>query len=179
MILLDCVSNLFPFSHNIVLPDVMPYNFTELGPAAFDDRDLGALIVQDNATTVNFFVDVRADPCPEIIWYFNGTQLGPSNSTFTYNNACADAVQGSSPNWRFTLDVLLTEDTSGSYTADFTNKAGTTRLPRPAYFTVPGKTVIYIQTSLSLFLDHPSRASLSFSLVDEICMRSMSRCSVI
>lgn len=106
---------------------------------AFNDRDLGALIVQQNATTVNFYIDVVADPCPEIIWFFNGTQLGPSNSTFTYSNACADAVQGSSPNWRFTLDVVLTEDTSGSYTARFTNIAGTTELPIPAYFTIPGR----------------------------------------
>ena len=128
-----------PFSifQNIVLPRVVPYNFTELG--AFDDRDLGTLIVQDNGTTVNFFVDVEADPCPDITWFFNSIRLGPSNSTFTYNNACANAVQGSSPNWRFTLTVALTEDTSGSYTANLTNKAGMTQLPRPAYFTLPGR----------------------------------------
>ena len=112
---------------HIVPIEVVPYNFMEL--LAFNDR----------ATTVNFYIDVVADPCPEIIWFFNGTQLGPSNSTFTYSNACADAVQGSSPNWRFTLDVVLTEDTSGSYTARFTNIAGTTELPIPAYFTIPGR----------------------------------------
>ena len=115
---------------------MVPYNFTEL--RAFDDRDLGALIVQDNATTVNFFVDVVADPCPEITWFFNGNQLGPSNSTFTYNNPCDGAMSGDSPNWRFTLDVVLTEDTSGNYTASFTNIAGMTQLPTPAYFTIPG-----------------------------------------
>ena len=115
----------------------MPYNFTELG--AFDDRDLGALIVQNNGTTVNFFVDVRADPCPDITWFFNGTPLGPSNGTFMYNNACA-AADAMSPNWRFTLTVpSLTEDTSGSYTASFSNRNGTTELPTPAYFTIPGR----------------------------------------
>ena len=116
----------------------MPYNFTELG--AFDDRDLGALIVQDNATIVNFFVDVVADPCPDITWFFNGTQLGPVNSIFTYSNPCVGATEGSSPNWRFTLNLTLTEVTSGSYSASFTNIAGTTQLP-PAYFTIPGTRV--------------------------------------
>ena len=116
---------------------MVPYNFMEL--LAFNDRDLGALIVKENNTTVNFFVDVVADPCPEIIWFFNGTQLGPSNSTFTYNNACA-VMDARSPNWRFILTVrMLTEDTSGSYTARFTNIAGTTELPIPAYFTIPGR----------------------------------------
>ena len=104
---------------------------------AFDDRDLGALIVQENATTVNFFVDVVADPCPEINWFFNGTQLGPSNDTFTYDT-CA-AMDARSPNWRFTLNVALTEKTLGSYTARFNNIAGSTQLPTPAYLTIPGK----------------------------------------
>ena len=168
MILLDCASNLFPFSHTTVLPEMVPYNFTELG--AFDDRDLGALIVQENGTTVNFFVDVKADPCPDITWFFNGVRLGPSNSTFTYTNVCADAVQGSSPNWRFTLSVALTEDTSGSYTANLTNTAGTTQLSRLAYFTIPGKRVIFVQTSVSLSLVPPVPPFLSISLVDELCM---------
>ena len=127
---------------------MVPYNFTELG--AFNDRDLGALIVQGDGTTVNFFVDVEADPCPDITWFFNGVQLGPSNSTFTYNNACA-VVDPRSPNWRFTLSVpVLTEDTSGTYTASLTNIAGTTPLTTSAYFTIPGKRVIYVQTSVSL-----------------------------
>ena len=115
----------------------MNYNLTELN--AFDDRDLGALIVQENGTTVNFFVDIVADPCPDVMWFFNGTQLGPSNATFTYNNACA-AGDARSPNWRFTLTVApLTAETSGSYTASFSNIAGTTQLQTPAYFTIPGK----------------------------------------
>ena len=116
---------------------MVPYNFSNLN--AFDDRDLGALIVRENGTQVAFFVDIIADPCPDITWFFNGTQLGPSNDTFVYNNACA-AMDARSPNWRFTLTVpSLTEDTSGSYTATFTNIRGTTELPTPAYFTIPGK----------------------------------------
>ena len=122
------------------LPQVRPYNLTALD--AFDDRDLGALIVRENSSTVNFSVDVVADPCPYIVWLFNGTRLGPSNETFTYNNACAEAG-ASSPNWTFTLSVLLTAATSGSYTAKFTNIAGSVSLPK-AYFTLPGS---YISVS--------------------------------
>ena len=115
---------------------MVPYNFTQL--EAFNDRDLGALIVQENGTRVNFFVDVIADPCPEITWFFNNTQLGPSNATFIYNNACA-AADARSPNWRFELNVLLTKDTSGSYTARLSNLAGTALLPTAAYLTLPGR----------------------------------------
>ena len=131
------------------MAEVLPYNFTELG--AFNDRDLGALIVQDNVTMISFWVDVMADPCPAVTWFFNGAQLGPSNETFTYNDPCRNAVEGSSPNWRFSLDVMLTDDTSGSYNATFTNIAGISPLPTPAYFTIPCTLMLYI-VSLSLSL---------------------------
>ena len=130
------------------MTEVVPYNFTQLG--AFNDRDLGALIVQDNATNINFWVDVMADPCPEVTWLFNGTQLGPSNEMFTYNDPCRNAVQGSSPYWRFNLVVMLMDRTSGSYTATFTNIAGITTLPTPAYFTIPGTCIVNAVYSLSL-----------------------------
>ena len=130
------------------MTEVVPYNFTALD--AFDDRDLGALIVLENGTMVNFWVDVMADPCPTIIWFFNGTQLGPSNATFTYDDPCSNAVEGSSPNWRYNLAVMLTDETSGSYTATFTNIAGTVTLPTPAYFTLPGTCIVNALYSLSL-----------------------------
>ena len=71
--------------HFPVLPQVQPYNVTNLD--AFEDRELGALFTRDNGSTVSFFVDVVADPCPDVVWSFNGIRLGPSNETFTYNNA--------------------------------------------------------------------------------------------
>ena len=74
----------------LVLPQVQPYNFTEHN--VFDDPELGALIVRPNDTILNFSVDVMADPCPDIEWNFNGMRLGPSNVTFTYNNACMEAA---------------------------------------------------------------------------------------
>ena len=112
---------------------MQPYNFTKLN--AFDDRDIGALFTRDNGSTVRFFVDVIADPCPDVVWSFNSTRLGPSNETFTYNNACSGASTRGS-NWTFTLDVVLTESTSGIYNASFTNIAGITSLPK-VYFTIP------------------------------------------
>ena len=122
------------YIHSSATTQIQPYNLTKLG--AVDDRDVGALIVRSNGDTVMFSVDVVSDPCPTIEWRFNGTQLGPSNSTFNYNDPCT--VPGAlSPNWTFTLAVELTAATSGPYTAIFTNIAGTTELP-PAYFTIPG-----------------------------------------
>lgn len=103
---------------------------------AFDDQDLGALIVRSCGSTLTFSVAVVADPCPDIEWFFNGTRLGPSNETFTYNNACAEAG-ANSPNWTFTLNVLLTGATSGSYMANFSNTVGSAQSPE-AYFTNPG-----------------------------------------
>ena len=116
------------------MPQVQQYNFTEI--YAFDDRDLGALIVRDNGSIVNLSVSVVADPCPDVVWSFNGTRLGPSNETFTFSNPCL-AAGARSPNWTFTLNVTLTAATSGNYSANFTNVAGASFLPR-TFLTIPG-----------------------------------------
>lgn len=108
-----------------------PLNLTRLG--ALEDQDVGILIIKSINSTVNFFVDVVADPCPNVVWSLNGTALGPINNTFSYNNPC---VGGSSFIWTFTLNVILTSETSGQYMANFTNCNGTTSLPR-TYITIP------------------------------------------
>lgn len=112
-------------------------NFAEFD--VFDDRDLGALIVMNNGSTVNISVDILADPCPNVVWSFNGTALTPNDSNISYNNPCIK-LEGSNTSlntWTYTLNVVLTSDTSGHYSANFTNVAGTTFLPR-TYFTIPG-----------------------------------------
>ena len=114
----------------IALPQVQPFNFSVLG--AIDDPELGVLLVRDSGSTVSFSVDVVADPCPDVVWSFNGMVLGRSNVTF---NPCTEEG-GTSPNWTFTLDVALTAATSGHYSANFTNIAGMVSLPN-AYFTIP------------------------------------------
>ena len=119
---------------------MQPYNLTKL--SAFNDRDLGALIVRNNGSTVSFSVDVLADPCPDIMWTYNGIRLGPSNNTFIYSNPC---IEDSTrlPYLTFSLNVILTEATSGSYSANITNVAGTTPLPN-IYITIPGMMMITI-----------------------------------
>lgn len=116
-----------------VSPKVQPLNFAELG--AVDDRDVGVLIVRNNGNTIRFSVDVAADPCPDVVWKFNGTALGPSNNTFNYNNPCIEAGDGSFV-WTFKLNVVLALATSGLYAANFTNFAGSALLPK-TYFTIP------------------------------------------
>ena len=117
----------------VVSPQVQPFNFSALG--AIDDPELGVLIVRDSGSTVSFSVDVVADPCPSVLWSFNGTVLGPSSNTFNYNNPCTEAG-GTRLNWTFTLDVVLTATTSGHYSASFTNTVGMVSLPN-VYFTIP------------------------------------------
>ena len=127
-----------------VPPQVQPYSFTELD--AFDDRDLGAIFTRDNGTTVSFSVDVIADPCPDIEWTFNGMSLNTSE-TITFNNPCIEEPRRSS-NWTFSLNVTITEETSGSYSAKLNNTAGTTQLPK-VYFTIPGMFCIHCQTRVT------------------------------
>ena len=114
---------------------MQPYNFTSLD--AFADRDLGALIVRDNGSTVSFSVDVIARPCPDIEWIFNGTRLEADDNTVTFNNPCMDASSRSTT-WTFTLNVMITRATSGSYSAKLSNTAGNTQLPKTIYLTIPG-----------------------------------------
>ena len=117
-----------------VSPKLQPLNLTELG--GLEDQDFDILIVKNSNSTVSFFVDIEAYPCPNVVWSLNGTALGVSNNTFTYNNPCIGASQRSLNIWTFTLNVILISDTSGQYMANFTNVIGATSLPR-TYITIP------------------------------------------
>ena len=119
----------------IVIPQVQRYNCSELNVSF--DRNVGALIVLNSSSSVRLSVDVLADPCPSVVWIFNGTALGPNNSNITYNNPCMEETSSSLNIWTYILNVVLTSDTSGYYLANFTNIAGTTFLHR-TYFTIPG-----------------------------------------
>ena len=113
-------------------PQVQPLNFTELG--AVDDQYVGTLIVKNSGSTVRFSVDVEAYPCPSVVWSLDGITLGPSNSTFAYNDPCIETGDRIFT-WTFTLNVVLTLATSGCYMATFTNDHGSTSLPR-TYITI-------------------------------------------
>ena len=119
---------------------MQPHNFTELD--AFNDRDLGTLIVKDSGSRVTFSVDVVADPCPNVTWTLDSIKLGLSNDIFAYNNPCI-SPGARSPNWTFTLDVRLLAVTSGNYSASFSNIAGTTHV-HIAYLTIPGMSPKFI-----------------------------------
>ena len=123
------------------MPQVQQYNFTELN--AVDDRDLGALFVRPNGTALSFSIAIIADPCPSIMWTFNGAQLHTGDAIM-FNNTCMEVAK--SPNWTFTLSVTVTRVTSGSYSAKLNNTAGITQLQK-VYITIPGmlsSTIEYI-----------------------------------
>ena len=120
------------FSDFIEPPKVQPYNFTELN--AFDDRELGALIVRPNNSALIFSVNVIADPCPVINWTFNGGYLQASD-VIAFNDPCEERTSALA--WTFMLNVTITPATSGSYSASLSNVGGTARLPK-LYFTIPG-----------------------------------------
>ena len=109
------------------MPQVQRYNYSELN--VFDDQNLGTLIVINSGSTVRLSVDVLANPCPHVIT--------SNDSNISYNNPCIEGNSTSLNNiWTYILNVVLTSDTSGHYSANFTNIAGTTFLPRN-YFTIP------------------------------------------
>ena len=111
------------------------YNVTELDTC--DDPYLGAIVTRENGTPLTFSVGVMADPCPRIEWTFNGIHL-KANENIAFNDPCMEVSEY--PTWTFTLNVIITEATSGSYSAKLINIAGFTKLLK-VYFTVPGMLV--------------------------------------
>ena len=156
---------------------MQPLDFTELG--AVNDRDVGALIVKNSGSTVRLSVDVVADPCPDVVWSFNGTALGSSNNTFIYNNPCIQAG-GRSLDHTFTLNVVLTDTTSGSYSANFTNAAGSSLVLR-AYFTLPGmlsKCLLQVKHCTILDLSMLVPVSVIGLSLNETCLKEGSNVSI-
>ena len=133
--------NIIFFGLVYISPEVQPYNSTEFN--IFDDRDLGALIVRPNSSTLSFSMDVVADPCPSIVWNFNGTALR-TNDAIAFNNPCTEQSMRLSLSWTFMLNVTVSNATSGSYSAILSNIAGTTQLPKPVYITIPGNMFVSI-----------------------------------
>ena len=120
---------------------MQPYNFTKLN--ATDDRDVGALFTREAGSIVSFSVDIVAYPCPSIEWTFNGTLITTSDEMITFNDPCVDETESLQVNWTFTLNVTLTNATSGNYSAELNNTAGTIQLPKSVYITVPGTILLY------------------------------------
>ena len=115
---------------------VQPLTLTN--PTAVSDRFVGNLIVADSGT-IDLFVTavVDSDPCPTVQWSFMNTAI-TSGAMHTVNNPCEDPA-AQSP-YTFTLTIAnLTSETSGKYSAVFTNPVFGTTTPLPDLFvTVPG-----------------------------------------
>ena len=110
-------------------------DLTATNPMAASDRIEGTVIVADSGTpNVTVVVEVASDPCPEVQWSINGTNINDSANYFI-NNPCG----ANSSLYNFTITIAnLTLDTSGQYSAVFSHLAGSTTLPG-LYVTVPGK----------------------------------------
>lgn len=136
---------------------MQPYNFIELD--AFDDRDLGVIFTKDNGSIVSFSMEVIADPCPRIVWKFSDTILNISDA-IVFNDPCIEEAR--SHNWTFMLNVTMTRASSGSYSANLSNIAGTTTLPKPIYFTIPGNTYCITVSWLNKLINHHFRTCLHY-----------------
>ena len=126
------------FMMYVVIPQVQRCSYSELNVS--NDRDVGALIIMNSGSTVSLSVDVLADPCPSVVWGLNSIVLEPNNydyNTITYNDPCIEENNILNLIWTYTLNVVLTSETSGHYLANFTNIAGTTSLHK-VYITIPG-----------------------------------------
>ena len=125
----------------------MPQPLTLTNPTAVPDRIVGNLIVAPPQTldlVVTAMVD--SDPCPTVQWSFMNTDI-TSGAMYTVNNPCEDPA-AQSP-YTFTLMIAnLTSETSGEYSAIFTNPVLGTSTPLPDLFvTVPGNRQTSNQTS--------------------------------
>ncbi|XP_064396758.1 hemicentin-1-like isoform X3 [Halichondria panicea] len=137
-------------------PIALAFNETAIAEAV-RDRQVGTLFMGGFGTTVTVSVSVEADPCPSVQWSFKDSNIA-SGDQYTITNPCSD-VNAASP-FRFMLTVTnLTIETSGNYSATFTNLAGSGVLP-DLYITIPVPTSDPI-SSLSLsVIDNPAAMCL-------------------
>ena len=120
--------------HYTVAPIALAFNETAIA-GAVRDRQVGTLIMGDFGTMVTVPVSVEADPCPSVQWSFKDSNI-TNGDKYTITDPCSD-VNVESP-FTFMLTVTnLTIETSGSYSATFTNLAGSGVLP-DLYITIPG-----------------------------------------
>ena len=135
-------------SHHTVPPEVLDFNLTEL--SGTNDRCLGTLILKEVGSTVELPVYVKANPCPDTFqWLHNNSRL--SNGTeYSFSNPCDDS-SASSP-FLYTLTINnLTSETSGNYSANFSNSAGNDSSPT-VYIAVPGTCIKMIVAIIQFWI---------------------------
>ncbi len=131
---------IYSISHYTVPPTALAFNETAIAEAV-RDRQVGTLFMGDFGTMVTVPVYVEADPCPSVQWSFKDSNIA-NGDQYTITNPCSD-VNAVSP-FTFMLTVTnLTIETSGNYSAIFTNLAGSSILP-DLYITIPGTIEIYL-----------------------------------
>ena len=115
-------------------------DLTATNPTAVRDHIEGTVIVADSGTpNVIVVVEVASDPCPEVQWSINGTNITNGSADYFFNNPCG----GNSSPYNFTITIAsLTLATSGQYSAVFSHLAGSTTLPG-LYVTIPCRYVQY------------------------------------
>ncbi len=119
--------------HYTVAPIALAFNETVIG--AVRDRQVGTLFMCGFGTIVTVPVSVEADPCPSVQWSFKDSNI-VNGDRYTITNPCSD-VNAESP-FTFMLTVTnLTFETSGFYSAIFSNLAGSGILP-DVYITLEG-----------------------------------------
>ena len=84
---------------------------------------------------VTLFAVVTADPCPSIQWRLNGSAVS-NGGNYRIVNPCSSSPAGTT-SYNFTLTITANSATAGTYTATFTNAAGTVNVPE-VFVTPPG-----------------------------------------
>ena len=84
---------------------------------------------------VTLFAVVTADPCPTVQWRLNGSVV-TNGGNYMIGNPCSTAPAGTT-SFDFTLQINANSATTGTYTATFTNQAGSANM-QEVYVTPPG-----------------------------------------
>ena len=98
---------------------------------------MGSLLVSPiNSTNLTLTAVVDSDPCPSVLWMFNGTDISADNLTYSFDDPCS--LDSSSP-FTFNLTIsTLNDQTSGFYSALFDNEFSALTILPDFFVTVPG-----------------------------------------
>ena len=133
----------FPFFQSLGAPTFQTLSTTN--PLATVDRLVGTLLIHPVKTTnVLLRAEVNSDPCPDVQWQLNGTNITSSDGAFSFDNPCLDTSAISPYNFSLTI-LVLTKIYSGNYSAIFNNRYSTSSTLPEFFVTVPG---MYVGASL-------------------------------
>jgi len=114
----------------------MPTVLNSSAVIASKDRDVGPLLVVPSGEEAMLFAVVMGDPCPTVRWRLNGTGIIQSDA-YNVSDPCPPPSSPRSTFYNFTLTINVTMETTGNYTAQLINTAGTTDVTG-VFVTPPG-----------------------------------------